>query len=386
MDASGLPRIALVHDWLTGMRGGEKCLEAPCRRWPHARLFTLLHSPGSVSDPIERLQPTTSFLQWLPGVARYYRYLLPFLPLAARWSIPPCDLVLSFSHCVAKAAKPPAGVPHICYCFTPMRYAWHMREAYFDSRRMNPLKSFAIQTLLARLRAWDRQTAGRVTHFIAISETIRERIRDCYDRDAVVIYPPVDTDFYTPIFRPRDDYYLALSAFAPYKRIDLAIEACNQLRRPLIVIGTGQDEGRLRALAGPTVQFLGWQSDEAIRTHLRRCRALLFPGEEDFGIVPVEAMACGAPVIAFGKGGATETVVSGHWAVASQEPTGILFPEQTVECLVDAMQRLEAHSGDFSPAVARRQALRFSRHRFEEELFGYLDGVLGQPRIARRAA
>src|SRR5579862_7122440 len=171
MDANATPRVVLVHDWLTGMRGGEKCLEALCRRWPHASLFTLLHSPGSVSDPIERLKPVSSIVQRLPGVARYYRYLLPVFPLAARWPIPPCDLVVSFSHCVAKAARPPAGVPHVCYCFTPMRYAWHMRDAYFDSSRMNAFKSLAVRTLLGRLREWDRRTADRVTHFIAISRT-----------------------------------------------------------------------------------------------------------------------------------------------------------------------------------------------------------------------
>jgi glycosyltransferase involved in cell wall biosynthesis len=390
MEATGHPRVALVHDWLTGMRGGEKCLEVLCQRWPHAHLFTLLHKPGSVSEPIERLGPTTSWLQSLPGVSRYYRYLLPILPLAARWRLPPCDLVVSFSHCVAKAALPPADVPHICYCFTPMRYAWHMRDAYFAGAGFGRLKALAAGVLLERLRAWDHQTAERVTHFIAISQTIRQRIRECYGRDSEVIYPPVDTDFYCPGPEPRGDYYLALSAFAPYKRLDLAIAACSRLRRPLVVIGTGQDERRLRQLAGPTVQFLGWQSDAAIRDHLRRCRALLFPGEEDFGIVPVEAMACGTPVIAYGKGGATETVIPRSLKPglpeAGSEPTGIWFEEQTVEALIDALEQFEAHSSDFSPPAARRQALRFNRHRFEDELFNHLDDVLASKPVVRRAA
>ena len=384
MEAIGRPHVALVHDWLTGMRGGEKCLEALCRRWPDARLFTLLHAAGSVSEPIERLQPTTSLLQYLPGVARYYRYLLPILPLAARWAIPPCDLVVSFSHCVAKAAQPPAGVPHVCYCFTPMRYAWHMRDAYFATGRFGRLKSLAVGALLEHLRAWDLRTASRVTHFIAISQTIRQRIRECYDRDSTVIYPPVDTEFYCPEPVPREKYYLALSAFAPYKRLDLAVAACARLRRSLVVIGTGQDDRRLRRLAGPGVQFLGWQSDAAIRDHLRRCQALLFPGEEDFGIVPVEAMACGTPVIAFDKGGATETVVP--LGRNSLEPTGIWFDEQTVDSLVAALEQFEAHRDDFAPAVARRQALRFNRQRFETELFAYLDGVLAGTPTVRRAA
>jgi glycosyltransferase involved in cell wall biosynthesis len=384
MDAPAL-RATLVHDWLTGMRGGEKCLEVLCRRWPDAALFTLLHRAGSVSETIARLRPRTSFLQQLPGVHRYYRYLLPLMPAAVRaLRMPPCDLVVSFSHCVAKAVRPPEGVPHVCYCFTPMRYAWHMREAYFGAGRVQGLKARLLSNILGWLREWDRSTAARVSHFVAISETVRRRIADCYGRDSVVIYPPVDTEYYCPAAVPRQDYYLALSAFAPYKRIDLAVDACNRTRRRLLVIGSGQDEARLRARAGPTVSFLGWQPDSAIRDHLRRCRALLFPGEEDFGIVPVEAMACGAPVIAFEAGGATETVVAPS---PRREPTGLFFAEQSVECLAETLTAFERQASEFNPAAARRRALRFETARFTEELFAYLDGVLqasGQP--GRRAA
>src|SRR4051812_25593501 len=188
MDGQASPRVVLVHDWLTGMRGGEKCLEAVCRSWPEARLFTLLHRPGSVSDAIERLRPRTSFLQRLPGVHRYYRYLLPLMPLAARWKLPPCDLVLSLSHCVPKSALPPPGGPHVCYCFTPMRSAWHMRASYFGAG--GGLKARLRDLLLGALRTWDRRTAARVTHFLAISQTVRQRIADCYGRDSAVIYPP----------------------------------------------------------------------------------------------------------------------------------------------------------------------------------------------------
>jgi glycosyltransferase involved in cell wall biosynthesis len=384
MDATGHPRVALVHDWLTGMRGGEKCLEVLCRRWPHARLFTLLHRPGAVSDAIERLAPRTSFLQHLPHVHRYYRYLLPLMPAAAStWRLPRTDLVVSFSHCVAKAVKPPAGAPHVCYCFTPMRYAWHLRESYFGGR-MAGFKAKTVAALLAALRDWDRRTAERVTHFIAISRTVQQRILECYGRTSEVIYPPVDTDFYSPAAMPREDYYLAVSAFAPYKRIDLAIDACNCLGRHLVIIGEGQDEVRLRGLAGPTVRFLGWQSDAVIRDHFRRCRALLFPGEEDFGIVPVEAQACGTPVIAFGRGGATETVVP---LGGRHDPTGVWFEQQTVDCLIDAMAGFEAHSADFAHSVARKQALRFNPHRFADEFFAYLDSFLRPaPPAQRRAA
>ncbi|HZU38607.1 MAG TPA: glycosyltransferase, partial [Gemmataceae bacterium] len=197
MDKAGEPRVVLVHDWLTGMRGGEKCLEVFCRRWPEAPLFTLLHRRGALVPTIERRPIHTSALNVLPAVHRYYRYLLPIMPaLAKAWRLPSCDVVLSLSHCVAKAARPPQGVPHICYCFTPMRYAWHMRDAYFHEQR--GLKGRLLERLLHALREWDRRSADRVTHFVANSRTVQQRIRDSYGRDSEVIYPPVDTDFYTP--------------------------------------------------------------------------------------------------------------------------------------------------------------------------------------------
>ncbi len=384
MDANAEPRVVLVHDWLTGMRGGEKCLEVLCRRWPDAPLYTLLHKPGAVTGAIEDRQPQTSFLQHFPRVHDYYRYLLPLMPPAVEsWRLRRCDLVVSLSHCVAKAVRPPRGVPHVSYCFTPMRYAWHMRTAYFADR-LSGLKARVLERFLGLLRDWDRRTAERVTHFIAISRTVQARIAECYGRTSAVIYPPVDTDFYTPSHIRREDYYLAVSAFAPYKRLDLAIEACAKLNRLLVVIGTGQDEKRLKRLAGPQVRFLGWQTDEVIRDHLRRCRALLFPGEEDFGIVPVEAMACGTPVIAFGRGGATETVVS---LGGRREPTGLWFEEQTAACLADALLTFEKSMREFEPAAVRRQALRFNERRFAEEMFAYLDNVLRPAALpARRAA
>jgi glycosyltransferase involved in cell wall biosynthesis len=386
MDARDL-RVVLVHDWLTGMRGGEKVLEVMCRRWPHAPLYTLLHKRGSVSPAIEQLPIRTSFLQWFPGVSRYYRYLLPLMPWAVNWRIPECDLVLSSSHCVAKGVTAPAGAPHVCYCHTPMRYAWSLRGQYFGENDKG-LKSWARAKVLDRLQEWDRRTAQGVTHFIANSRVVQQRILEYYGRSSVVIHPPVDTDYYCPAPVAREDYYLVFSAFAPYKRLDLAIAACNQLKKRLVVIGSGQAEKKLRDLAGPTVTFLGYQPDEAVRDHLRRCQALLFPGEEDFGIVPLEAQACGTPVIAFGRGGATETVVplEGSWAGKPTPATGVWFAEQTPECLGQAILLLEKERHHFDAQALRKHALRFNGQRFAEELFAYLDSVVQAPDLQRKAA
>ena len=237
---------------------------------------------------------------------------------------------------------------------------------------------------LASIREWDRRTASRVTHFIAISRTVQDRIRECYGRESDIIYPPVDTEFYTPAPVPREDFYLVVSALAPYKRFDLAIDACAKLGKKLIVIGSGQDAKKLQAKASPGITFLGWQSDEVIRDHLRRAKALVFPGEEDFGIVPLEAQACGCPVIAFGRGGATETVRN---LGESNEPTGVFFHEQTPEAVVEAIERFEREADRFDPRAARRQAVLFRKERFDRELFAYLDRVMQrEPDATRRAA
>ncbi len=370
-------KVVMVHDWLTGMRGGEKVLESPCRRWPDAPLYTLIHKRGSCSSVIENRPIVTSFLQKLPRVHSYYRWMLPLMPLAVGWRLPECDLVFSSSHCVAKGVSVPAGATHITYCHTPMRYAWHMQESYFHDRGWWGPKKWLASAVLTRLRDWDRRTADCVTHFIANSNVVRERIRDCYRRDAVVIHPPVDTDFYCTDNVVRENYYLILSAFAPYKRLDLAIDACKKLGRRLVVIGSGQDEAKLRARAGGCAEFLGWQPDEVLRDHLRRCQALLFPGEEDFGIVPVEAQACGTPVIAFGRGGATETVIDGQ--------TGVWFPEQTADCLIESIEQFEHMRDTMDPAKLREHALRFRTERFEEELFGFIESTMGNRRLRQAA-
>lgn len=362
-------RIAFIHDWLVGMRGGEKCLEAFCQRFPHAALYTLFHRRGSLSPAIERMQIRTSLLQRLPGVTAYYRWLLPLLPAAIESLRLPSqlDVVLSFSHAVAKGIIPPPGVPHLCYCFTPMRYAWHLRDQYLPAGRSSVSAAWrGLQhRILDRLRAWDRASAARVTQFVAISHTVAARIRECYGRVSRVVYPPVDTDFYTPAPVQREDFYLCVSALVPYKRLELAIEACRLLGRRLVIIGSGPEQRRLQRLAGAQTSFLGWQPDEVIRDHYRRCQALLFPGLEDFGIVPVEAQACGAPVIAYGKGGAAETVLP---ADELRTGTGRYFNAQTAAALAEAMAWFESHRGQFDEAMARRQAERFGTQRFVREL------------------
>lgn len=363
-------RIALVHDWLNGRRGGEKCLEVLCEAFPNATIHTLLHAPGAAGPTIDGMRIKTSPLQQLPGVSRYYRALLPLMPAAARgWDVGEVDLVVSFSHCVAKSVRVPKGVPHVCYCFTPMRYAWSGRDAYLDKLpRLSP-RRFLATKLLDRLRTWDQTTARGVTHFIAISETVRARIQACYHRSSALIYPPVDVDFYSQSTTARDDFYLVVSALVPYKRVDHAIQACESLGKPLVIIGDGPERARLESSAGATTRFLGWQDDAVLRDHFRRCRALLFPGEEDFGIVPVEALACGAPVIALGRGGVAESV---------NRDVGYLYDQPTIESLRAAILAWESQASSHDPSISRARALRFSRERFRNELLSFLAGVLRQ--------
>jgi glycosyltransferase involved in cell wall biosynthesis len=323
-----------------------------------------------------------SFLQRIPGATRGYRKLLPLLPLAAETlsAGADCDLVLSFSHAVAKNVRVPEGVPHVCYCFTPMRYAWETREQYFAgsltsddgalTARVRGSLAAARNAALDLLAVWDRRTSARVTEFVACSQTIARRIERCYGRTSRVIYPPVDTDFYTPNGAAREGFYLCVSALVPYKRTELAIAAANRLGRRLVIIGRGPERARLEAQAGPTIEFLGWQSNEVIRERMRRCRALLFPGEEDFGIVPVEAQACGAPVIAYGVGGATETVMAPDGAAPG---SGMFFDEQSSDALAEAMLRLEQAPEYCCAELARASAERFCGPRYEREMLAVVD-------------
>jgi glycosyltransferase involved in cell wall biosynthesis len=365
---SARPRVALVHDWLTGMRGGERCLEVFAELLPDADLYALVHLPGRVSPVIERRRIVTSFIQRLPGASAHFRAYLPLFPAAIeRFDLSGYDLVLSSSHCVAKAARPGPGASHVCYCFTPMRYVWDLYSEYVRGRAAQVV----VHPLAAWFRRWDRRTASRVGRFVAISQFVADRIRRCYGRGADVIYPPVDT----ARFRVADDpgeFYLVVSALVPYKRVDLAVEAARRLGRRLIVVGSGPEERRLRARTAPGIEFLGHRSDAEIAELYARCRALLFPGVEDFGIVPLEALAAGRPVIALGRGGVRETV---HPLGGDGVPTGVFFEEPTVDALAAAIERFEANENVFEPKALRRAAEAFDRAVFKDRVAGYLAQV-----------
>jgi len=353
------------------MRGGEKCLEVFCELFPEADLFTLLHIPGSVSSTIERLRISTSFVQQLPFSRSQYRKYLPLFPLAIeRFSLGHYDLIISTSHCVAKGAIPRKGALHICYCHTPMRYVWEMYDAYFGKGRASLFTRSLMAPLAHYLRAWDVKSSARVHHFIANSQNVRERIRRHYNRDAEVIYPPVDTSNSEASWCD-DGYFLIVSAFAPYKRIDLAIEAFNKTGDRLVIVGDGQENKRLRGLARSNIEFVGPASGDRLSRYYSRSTALIFPGEEDFGIVPLEAMAHGKPVIAYCKGGVLESVVE-H----GENQTGIFFRDQTVESLLEAIERFRKTS--FSPQRIREHALKFDQSVFKSKIKAFIEKKIAE--------
>jgi len=358
-------KVALVHDWLTGMRGGERCLEAMCELFPDADIYTLLHIPGSVSKIIERHKISTSYLQHFPGIKNRYRYYLPLMPKAIEsLHLKGYDLVISSSHCVSKGVRIAGGTPHLCYCYTPMRYIWDMYTQYFGNNRLNAL---AMSSFREYLKNWDISSSARVGRFIAISETVQKRIKRCYNKPATIVYPPVDTGRFR-IQGKEEDFYLIVGAFAPYKRVDIAVKAFNLLEHSLKIIGCGQEEYNLKKLSGRNIEFLGWKSDEEIADFYSRCKALIFPGEEDFGIVPVEAMASGKPVLAFAAGGALETVIPYDEKYRdSRRATGILFNQQNPESLIGAINQFEQVKREFDPEAIRNHAERFDKGVFVRE-------------------
>ncbi len=364
-------KVALVHDWLTGMRGGEKVLEQLCELFPTADLYTLVHIKGSVSPIIENRRIHTSFIQHLPDIERSYRYYLPLMPTAIRkFYLSKYDVVLSSSHCVAKGIRIKKGTLHICYCHTPMRYIWDMYEGYFGNSKFHI--KLLMRVLRGHLQKWDVNSSQNVHFFIANSENVKKRIQKYYKRKSDVIYPPVDTDFFT---LPNSDnkkntYYLIVSAFAPYKKIDLAIKAFKISGGLLKIVSSGQEEKRLRAIATDNIEFSGWLSQEDLRKYYQNSKAVIFPGEEDFGITPLEAMSSGKPVIAYGKGGILETVIDGK--------TGILFHEQNVDSVIGGIKKFEEFEETFNSQTIREHAIKFNMDRFRQEFTHYFNDKINE--------
>jgi glycosyltransferase involved in cell wall biosynthesis len=363
-------RVAFVHDWLTGMRGGEKVLDALCDVFPAADLFTLVHVPGTTSARIERRRIVSSAIQLLPASATRYREYLPLFPFAIeQFDLDGYDLVISTSHCAAKSVVVPGRARHLCYCFTPMRYAWDQFDAYFGPERVGARRSALLRPILAYLARWDRATAPRVHRYLAISQYVARRIRVYYNRQSTIVHPPVDTDFFTPDPAPVRSRFLIVSALVPYKRIDLAMIAARQTGVALTVVGDGPDRQHLESFAGDGIELAGRLSDEAVRELYRGSIATVLPGEEDFGIVPVESQACGRPVVALGRGGVLDTVVP--------NVTGILVPELSVEALSRGLR--DAAEREWDSASIRRHAERFSREAFMRGIATAADELMAAP-------
>jgi len=356
-------RVAIVHYWLVSMRGGEKVVEAFCDMYPDADIFTLVYDERKVSEKIRRHKVTTSFLQKIPGAVKHYQSLLPLMPFALEsFDLSGYDLILSSESGPAKGIVPGPQAVHICYCHSPMRYLW---DHYHFYRANSGMLARALLTMMAPpLRAWDVSTSARVDHFVANSRHVADRIEKYYRRSATVLSPPVSVHEFAPTAATKD-FFLLAGQLVGYKRADLAVEAFTRMGENLVVIGEGSEMPKLRRIAGPTVSFLGRAPFPLLKDMLARCRALVFPGEEDFGIVPVEAMASGRPVIAFGRGGALDSISPGR--------TGILFHEQTVPSLIEAVRRFQSMERTFRPDVIRDHAAQFSEANFKARMQQIID-------------
>lgn len=373
-------KIALVCDWLTGMRGGERCLEAVCRIYPNADIYTLVYYPENFSGEFDGHTVQRSFIQRLPGARTGFRMYMPLFGKAIEsFDLSGYDVVVSFSHCVAKSVIVPAPIPHICYCHSPARYAWDMRLSYLQS--MPSLKRPLVNWMLDRFRRWDLQTSGRPNAYIANSHFVQERIKRCYGINSTVIYPPVDCARFD-VSPEHDGYYLVLSALVPYKRIDLAITAFSLMNKKLLVVGNGAERAKLRKLAKRNIKFITDADDKQTADYLANAKALIFPGQEDFGIVPLEAQACGKPVIAFGVGGALETV-KGLDSYETEEATGVFFDEQSPGKLVEAVKLFEENETKFSPRACRANAERFDLEIYQRQMQQLIDASAINSKKAR---
>ncbi len=359
-------RIAIVHDWLNQNGGAERVLEALHDLYPDAPIYTSLYDPARVPRRYADWDIRTSFMQRFPLAKARHQAFLPFFPLAFRsFDFSGYDLVISNSSGFAHSIRVPPGTKHINYCLTPPRFLW-MPGAYLARERVPARR--ALLPLIVALRRYDARSVRSVTRFVAISEAVRDRIRRWYGREADIVYPPVQTDLFRAVDRPAE-YYFVAARLVPYKRVDLPVRAFSELKLPLIVAGDGRDGAALRAMAGPTVKFTGWVSHERLIGLMARCKAFVFPAEEDFGIAPLEAGACGRPVIAYAAGGALETVVEGL--------TGVFFHEPSPASLSDAVRRFEGMA--FDPAVIRRHAEGFDSRVFHERFASVVQETMRSP-------
>ncbi|AUM13745.1 glycosyltransferase [Ketobacter alkanivorans] len=359
-------KVAIVHYWLVNMRGGERVIEALLEIYPHADIFCHVVDPESVSPNILSRIKGTTFINRLPLSKRLYQSYLPLMPLALeQLDLTSYDLIISSESGPSKGIIPGPDAIHICYCHSPMRYVWDM---YYEYRSKSSfLKRLLMPLLIHYLKMWDFSTAYRVKHFIANSNYVSKRILNYYGRKSTVIQPPVDFSAFT-CSEEKDDYYLLVGQLVDYKRADIAINAFNSNGKKLVIIGEGEKLKHYRRIANPNITLLGKQSFQELKKHYSRCRALIFPGIEDFGIVPLEAMASGRPVIAFAKGGALETVVNGE--------TGILFHEQTAQSLNQAIEHFESTNDTFDPEKIRNHAIKFDVHNFKINLKDFIDKAL----------
>jgi glycosyltransferase involved in cell wall biosynthesis len=360
-------KVAIVHDWLVTYAGAERVLEQMLQVIPDADLYSLIDFLEPSQRSFLGQRPVrTSFLQRMPGVRRRYRDFLPLMPLAIeQFDLSGYDLIVSSSYAVAKGVLTGPDQLHICMCYSPMRYAWDLQHQYLQESGLDHgIRSWLARWVLHRIRNWDARTGAGVDEFLAISRFVARRIRKVYRRESTVLYPPVDTEAFTPSPRtPREPFYMTASRLVPYKRVELIVEAfAGMPDRSLVVIGDGPEAKRIRAKATPNIQLLGEQPLPVLLDHLRRARAFVFAAEEDFGIVPVEAQACGTPVIAFAKGGALETIRG----LDHPQPTGVFFPEQTTSALQAAIRTLEHEASRITTESCRQNALRFRAERFRE--------------------
>lgn len=360
-------KVAIVHYWLVGMRGGEKVLEALCEMFPQADIFTHVVDPEKISERLRKHTIKTSFISRLPRASKMYKSYLPLMPLALeQLDLRDYDLVLSSEAGPAKGIIPSPKATHICYCHSPMRYIWNMYHDYREGA--GTLARLSMPLASHYLRMWDESSAARVDQFVANSHNVADRVRKYYRRDAKVVHPPADIEAFRPVAAEElGDYYLMVGELVRYKRPDLAVEAFNRTGRKLVIIGGGEMLQDIRAMAKSNVSVLGPQPFSALKHHYARSRALIFPGEEDFGIVPVESMASGRPVIAYGRGGATESVIDGL--------TGLHFHEQTVDALVSTLDHFERTT--FDPSIIAAHASRFDVSRFKREMMDVIAAAMG---------